>query len=139
MSDPYNLARFVDAQNPVIGGVLSELRSGCKKSHWMWFVFPQLDGLGRSWMAKKYGISSRAEAEAYLAHPVLGPRLMECTLLVLGVEGRPIEEIFGSVDAMKFRSSMTLFSEVAQDRTVFLDALRKYFGGSPDRLTIDRL
>lgn len=139
MNDPFDLARFVDAQSSVINEVLSELRNGCKKGHWMWFMFPQLKGLGSSWMANKYGISSRAEAEAFLAHPILGPRLIECTQLVIRVDDRSVEHIFGDVDALKFRSSMTLFSEVAQDCSVFKGAMEKYFGGRPDRRTLERL
>ena len=100
----------------------------------MWFVFPQLKGLGYSWMAHKFGISSLAEAEAYLAHPILGSRLIECTRLVNLIEGRSIEAIFGDVDTLKFRSSMTLFAQVAGDVSVFADALRKYFAGRADRL-----
>ena len=140
MNDPFNLERFVRAQEPVIGEVLAELRRGRKESHWIWFIFPQLQGLGRSWMAEEYGIASPDEAKAYLAHAVLNPRLIECTRLVLEVEGSSIEQIFGSVDAMKFRSSMTLFGETADaGTTLFADALRKYFAGEPDRLTLNRL
>jgi uncharacterized protein (DUF1810 family) len=139
MADPFNLQRFVDAQNPVFDEVRAELREGSKQGHWMWFVFPQLKGLGRTWMADHYGISSKAEAEAYLDHPVLGPRLVECTLLVNLVEGRTPEEIFGGVDTLKLRSSMTLFAHVAGEDSPFADALRKYFGGQPDPLTIERL
>ena len=139
MSDPFDLNRFLAAQNPVFTEVRAELQSGCKEGHWMWFVFPQLKGLGHSWMAQKFGISSRAEAEAYLAHPVLGPRLIECTRLVNLVEGRSIQEIFGDVDTLKFRSSMTLFAQVAGDSSVFVDALRRYFAGQADRITLDRL
>ena len=105
----------------------------------MWFVFPQLKGLGRTWMATNFGISSEAEAEAYLAHPILGPRLLECTRLVNVVDGRTPEEIFGGVDTLKFRSSMTLLARVAGDDSPFADALRKYFDGQPDPLTIERL
>ena len=105
----------------------------------MWFVFPQVKGLGYSRLAYTFGIASRAEAEAYLAHPVLGARLIECTQLVNQLEGRSAEQIFGSIDALKFRSSMTLFAAVTGDGSVFADALRKYFDGQPDRLTIDRL
>jgi len=119
--------------------VLSELRQGSKQGHWMWFIFPQLKGLGSSRMADKYGISSLAEAEAYLAHPVLGPRLVQCTRLVNSVEGPSIEQIFGSVDTLKFRSSMTLFAAVSRDASVFAEALCKYFAGRTDRLTLDRL
>jgi uncharacterized protein (DUF1810 family) len=139
VNDPYDLQRFVDAQNPVFEQVCSELRAGRKKGHWMWFVFPQLKGLGHSWMASKFGISSRGEAEAYLRHSILGPRLKECTRLVNLVEGLSIEQIFGYPDNLKFRSSMTLFAHVASDEEIFKDALQKYFGGQPDGLTLDRL
>ena len=111
MPDPYNLQRFVEAQNPVIDQVRGELRAGCKRSHWMWFVFPQISGLGASPMAKRYAIASLAEAKAYLQHPVLGARLRECTQLVTETEGRTIEEIFGHPDDLKFRSSITLFAK----------------------------
>ena len=139
MNDPFDLQRFVDAQKPLFEEVRAELRRGHKAGHWMWFVFPQLKGLGRSSMAEKFGISSRAEAEAYLAHPVLGPRLIECTELINRVEGKSAEEIFGSIDAMKLRSSLTLFAQVASEKTVFQNALLKYFDGRPDQLTLDRL
>ena len=139
MDDPFDLERFVRAQDPVFEEVRAELRRGSKASHWMWFVFPQLKGLGRSWMAQKFGIASRAEAEAYLAHPVLGARLTECTGLVNLVDRRSIEAILGGIDAVKFRSSMTLFAQVAGDTSVFADALRKYFAGRADLLTLDRL
>ncbi len=139
MDDCFDLRRFVDAQDPVYERVCGELRRGRKQSHWMWFVFPQLKGLGFSGMAQKFGIASRAEAEAYLAHPVLGPRLIECTELVNAVEGRSIEHIFGDVDAMKFRSSITLFAQMSKAPGVFEAALEKYFGGEPDPLTLDRL
>ncbi len=110
MSDPHDLQRFVDAQNPVFDQVLSELQAGHKRSHWMWFIFPQIRGLGASPMANRYAISSIAEARAYLGHPILGPRLRECTRLVTEIEGRTIAEIFGYPDDLKFRSSMTLFA-----------------------------
>jgi uncharacterized protein (DUF1810 family) len=126
-SDPYSLQRFVDAQDPVYDQVRAELRRGTKTGHWMWFIFPQLRGLGRSYMAVKYGISSQEEAEAYLKHPLLGPRLEECTRLVNLVEGRTIDEIFGGVDTLKFRSCMTLFASAVPDNQIFQDALRKYF------------
>jgi uncharacterized protein (DUF1810 family) len=138
-SDPNDLQRFVDAQNPVYDNVLAELRAGRKRSHWMWFVFPQLKGLGHSHMATLYGIASRREAEEYLRHPVLGPRLRECTQLVNLVEGKSIDRIFGSPDDMKFRSSMSLFASVAEDGQVFKDALQKYFEGEIDPLTVERL
>jgi uncharacterized protein (DUF1810 family) len=130
------LQRFVEAQDPIYEQVLAELRSGYKQSHWMWFIFPQIHGLGSSSMAQTYAIASQAEAEAYLAHPILGPRLLECTELVNGAHGRTAEQIFGSVDAMKFRSSMTLFSEVAPPDSPFSEALQKYFAGERDPLTL---
>jgi uncharacterized protein (DUF1810 family) len=136
--DAYNLERFVVAQDRIYEDVVSELRGGRKMSHWMWFIFPQIRGLGRSPVSMEYAISSREEAQAYLQHPVLGPRLKECTRLVLGVEGRSAEEIFGSPDDIKFRSSMTLFEQVAP-HDIFQLALQKYFGGVPDRLTLERL
>jgi len=127
MNDPYDLHRFVDAQAPLYGDVCDELRAGCKTSHWMWFVFPQMRGLGQSTMAHKYGISCQAEAEAYLAHPILGPRLRECADLVNRTEERSIDDIFGSPDNLKFRSCMTLFAAATPDNGVFLRALAKYF------------
>ena len=139
MSDPYDLQRFVDTQNPVYDKVCSELRDGRKKSHWMWFVFPQIEGLGSSPLARKFAISSLAEATAYLAHPILGLRLAECTRLVNQIEGRTIEQIFGYPDDLKFRSSMTLFAHAAPDNRVFIDALRKYFKGEFDPATLARL
>ena len=117
---------------------LAELRAGRKTSHWMWFVFPQLAGLGRSPMAQEFAISSLAEAKAYLAHPVLGPRLVECAEIVTTLSGRTAEEIFGSIDAMKLRSSMTLFARAAPDDAVFAEVVRRYFDGRFDELT-DRL
>lgn len=134
-----SLERFVEAQEPVIERVLAELRAGRKASHWMWFVFPQIRGLGHSPTAQRFAISSRAEAGVYLRHEVLGPRLRECTRLVNAVEGRRVEEIFGYPDHLKFHSSMTLFAHAAADNQVFLDALRKYFGGEEDPLTVERL
>jgi len=139
VSDPYNLQRFVDAQDRVFDGVCAELREGRKRGHWMWFIFPQIKGLGRSHLASKYAIDSSEEAAAYLEHPVLGPRLRECTRLVNLVGGRSIEEIFGYPDDMKFRSSMTLFAHASSDNQVFLDALAKYFGGESDHLTLTRM
>ncbi len=139
MSDPFNLARFIQAQDPVIERVRSELHAGRKDTHWMWFVFPQLRGLGSSPMAEKYAIGSRPEAEAYLAHAILGPRLRECTELVNAVRARSIEQILGYPDDLKFRSSMTLFSMVANDNAVFRAALDKYFEGEPDPFTAARL
>jgi uncharacterized protein (DUF1810 family) len=137
--DPYDLQRFVLAQDRVFDHVLSELRAGKKTSHWMWFIFPQIRGLGRSPISLEYAISSREEARAYLQHPILGPRLKECTRLVLGLQGRAVEDIFGSPDDMKFRSSMTLFAQVSPEDDIFQRALEKYFAGVPDQLTLDRL
>jgi uncharacterized protein (DUF1810 family) len=139
MNDPFDLQRFVDAQDPVFADVCAELRRGRKEEHWMWFVFPQLRGLGFSPMARKYGIASRAEAEAYLAHPILGPRLRKCTGLANQVEGRSIDEIFGYPDNLKFHSSMTLFAQVALDNGVFVQAIQKYFSGEYDRRTLEGL
>lgn len=119
------LQRFVDAQDPVYGRVCAELRRGRKETHWMWFVFPQMKGLGHSAMAARYGISSQAEAEAYLKHPILGSRLRECTRLVNEIEARSIDEIFGYPDNLKFRSCMKLFASATPDNAVFLQALEK--------------
>jgi uncharacterized protein (DUF1810 family) len=139
MTDPFDLQRFVDAQNPIFERVLTELTQGRKESHWMWFIFPQFRGLGRSSLAWGYGIASRDEAAAYWSHTVLGPRLLECTRLVNAIEERPIEEIFDAIDSLKFRSSMTLFAQVTGRDSVFVEALRKYFSGAPDRLTLELL
>ena len=139
MSDPFNLKRFVEAQDSVYARVLEELRRGQKSGHWMWFVFPQLRGLGHSPMADEYGISSNAEAVAYLEHPILGPRLLECTEIVNQLLGRHIEEIFGFPDYLKFRSSMTLFDHAASKTDIFKAALEKYFDGQHDPLTTDLL
>jgi uncharacterized protein (DUF1810 family) len=139
MDDPYNLKRFVDAQAPVYQRVLAELRCGRKASHWMWFIFPQIKGLGSSAMANKFAIASRAEAMAYLDHPVLGPRLRECTRLVTAVADRSIETILGYPDDLKFRSSMTLFATVAVDNGDFAAALDKFYGGETDPATLKRL
>jgi uncharacterized protein (DUF1810 family) len=138
-NDPYDLQRFLDAQASVFDSARRELQQGRKRGHWMWFVFPQLKGLGRSPMAQEFGISSREEAQAYLDHPVLGQRLRESVRLVLAIEGRSVTQIFGYPDDLKFRSSMTLFAAVAGDDRLFDDALRKYCGGEPDPLTLARL
>ena len=138
-ADPHDLQRFVDAQEPVFEQVCSELRAGRKREHWIWFIFPQIQGLGYSFTSRRFAIRSRAEAQAYLTHPILGPRLRECTRLVTAVEGRSIQEILGSPDDMKFRSSMTLFAHATTDNQVFLDALKKYFGSQFDPLTLERL
>jgi uncharacterized protein (DUF1810 family) len=135
----YKLERFVNAQRPVFEDACAQLREGRKQSHWMWFIFPQIEGLGRSETARTFAISSREEAEAYLEHPVLGPRLRECARLVNLVEGRSAEEIFGRPDDLKFRSSMTLFAHATSDNQVFIGALRKYFGGAFDPMTLERL
>jgi len=142
MSDPndrYDLRRFVDAQNSCFESVCSELQDGFKRGHWIWFIFPQIKGLGHSPTAQKFAISSREAAEAYLGHPILGPRLRECTRLVNLIEGRSISEIFGFPDDLKFRSCMTLFANVARDNQIFIDALEKYCGGKFDPLTLERL
>lgn len=138
MTDPFDLERFLRAQDPVFRVVQGELARGRKQTHWMWFVFPQIAGLGLSAMSQRYAIGSRAEAKAYLAHPVLGPRLIDCTRLVLAVEGRTINAILGSPDDAKFRSSMTLFSAVS-DEPVFDEALARYFGGERDGATLEIL
>jgi uncharacterized protein (DUF1810 family) len=138
-SDPFDLKRFVEAQAPVYRSVVEELRGGRKRSHWMWFVFPQLRGLGGSPVAIRYGISSLEEARAYLRHEVLGPRLRECTRLVNEVQGRSATEIFGSPDDLKLCSSMTLFARATDDNADFVAVLDKYYDGRQDRLTLDRL
>ncbi|MCC2632996.1 MAG: hypothetical protein K0S48_882 [Ramlibacter sp.] len=137
--DPFQLERFVQAQAPVWDDVQAELRAGSKRTHWMWFVFPQLADLGRSATARHYGISGVAEARAYLAHAVLGPRLAACCELLLRVEGRSAVEIFGAVDAMKLRSCLTLFDAVAPGCPAFASCLAKYFEGQRDPLTIGLL
>jgi uncharacterized protein (DUF1810 family) len=138
MADPYDLQRFVDAQEAVYEDVMAELRAGRKRSHWMWFVFPQLRELGRSATAVHYGIGSRDEAIAYLDHPTLGPRLRECARLLAAADGR-IEQVMGHVDALKLRSSMTLFANVTNDDRDFLDVLERHYGGEPDPLTVELL
>jgi len=140
MNDPADLERYVRAQGPVFGQVCAELAAGRKQSHWMWFIFPQLRGLGSSPMAERYAIGSLAEARAYLAHPLLGERLRTCTRLVNRVEGRTAQAIFGYPDYLKFRSSMTLFARAAADASQpFDEALAKYFAGEPDPLTRELL
>jgi uncharacterized protein (DUF1810 family) len=139
--DPYRLERFVAAQDA--GGAYqrarAELAAGRKTSHWMWFVFPQIAGLGYSAMAKRYAISGLAEARAYLGHPVLGPRLRECAAIVAGRDGGDADALLGPVDALKLRSSMTLFSAAAPDEAVFADVLARYFDGERDPATLSRL
>jgi uncharacterized protein (DUF1810 family) len=139
MNDPYDLQRFLNAQEPMIARVMDELKQGRKRSHWIWFIFPQIAGLGHSPMAQRYAISSLKEAESYMRHPVLGPRLEDCVRLVNQVEGRAIADILGYPDDLKFRSSMTLFARAAPDNPVFAEALRKYFAGLRDPETLNRL
>jgi uncharacterized protein (DUF1810 family) len=139
MDDPYDLHRFVQAQQDIYAQAVDELADGHKTSHWMWFVFPQLRGLGRSPMATRFGIASLDEARAYLDHPLLGSRLKQCVRLVLRIDGRSINEIFGSPDDMKFRSCMTLFDLAAPQEAIFAQALQKYFGGTPDERTLTLL
>jgi uncharacterized protein (DUF1810 family) len=138
VSDPFDLERFVAAQAQVYTRVVAELSEGRKRSHWMWFIFPQIEGLGSSAMAQRFAIGSRAEAEAYLAHGALGPRLIECTRLVLAVKNRTILDILGSPDDLKFGSSMTLFGAVS-DHPVFGRAISIYYGGANDRATLEIL
>lgn len=139
MDDPYNLQRFVDAQDRAYDHVRSELHTGRKFGHWMWFVFPQIEGLGHSATAKRFAISSLTEAQAYLRHPVLGPRLIECTELVNAITGRTANQIFGYPDDLKLRSSMTLFAHAAPGRPIFQEVLDRYFNGAKDPLTTERL
>lgn len=136
MTDPFDLERFVQAQAPVYRDVQDELARGRKQTHWMWFIFPQVAGLGFSAMSQRYALRSRAEA--YLAHPILGERLIDCTRLVLAVEGRTINAILGAPDDAKFRSSMTLFGAVS-DQPVFDRAIARYFAGAPDAATLQIL
>lgn len=138
MTDPFDLNRFIQAQNPVYPAVIGELSRGRKQSHWMWFIFPQVAGLGLSAMSQRYAIGSRAEACAYLAHPVLGARLVECTGLVLAVQGRTINAILGAPDDAKFRSSMTLFG-AASGEPIFDQAIARYFEGERDGATLEIL
>jgi uncharacterized protein (DUF1810 family) len=139
MGDRYNLQRFMDAQNGIFEQVCAQLRMGCKTGHWMWFIFPQIQGLGHSDLARRFAIGSREEATAYCEHKILGSRLRECSRLVTHIDGRSIREIFGSPDDLKFRSSMTLFARATPDNQVFMDALKKYCGGEFDRATLERL
>lgn len=138
-SDPFELQRFVDAQARVYHTVLDELRDGRKRSHWIWFVFPQIAGLGSSPTAARYAISSLEEARAYLAHPVLGPRLRECAQLVARLQGRSVAQIFGSPDDLKVRSSMTLFARATSDNGDFVAVLDKYYDGAEDPRTVAQL
>jgi uncharacterized protein (DUF1810 family) len=135
----YNLGRFIAAQEPVYKQALAELRAGRKRSHWMWFIFPQIAGLGSSATSQYYAITSLDEARAYLAHPVLGARLRECAQLVLDIEGVSLGDIFGYPDDLKFHSSMTLFAAAAGEESVFTRALENFFGGKSDPLTLARI
>jgi uncharacterized protein (DUF1810 family) len=138
-ADPFDLRRFVEAQDPVYDTAVEELRNGAKRSHWIWFVFPQLQGLGHSPTAIRYGISSLDEARAYLAHDVLGPRLRECAQLVAAIDGRSVEDIFGWPDNLKVRSSMTLFARATNDNADFRAVLDKFYGGEEDPVTLELL
>ena len=139
ISDPFNLQRFLDAQAPMYVNVLRELEDGRKRSHWMWCIFPQFSGLGFSPTSVFYALRSLGEAQAYLNHPVLGPRLRQCVELTLQVEGKTAAQIFGVVDGQKFRSSLTLFSRARPHISIFAAALAKYFGGEADAATLERL
>ncbi len=141
MADSYDLERFVDAQNAngTYDRAVDELRRGYKTSHWMWFVFPQIAGLGRSGMSRRYAISSLDEAKAYLEHPVLGPRLRECATLMTDAQGKSAEQILGDIDAQKLQSSMTLFLRAAPDELLFQQVLDQYYGGQPDPATDQRI
>jgi uncharacterized protein (DUF1810 family) len=138
-SNDFNLHRFVKAQEHEYEPVLDELRSGRKRGHWIWYIFPQIQGLGQSKMSSRYAISNLSEAKGYLNHPILGPRLRECTEIVVGLTGRSIEQIFPYPDNLKFRSCMTLFAELPADPSIFKKALDVYFQGEPDALTLDIL
>lgn len=137
--DSFDLERFVEAQERTYSRALRELRAGSKTTHWMWFIFPQLRGLGHSEMSTRFGIVSKAEAQAYLRHPVLGPRLKECTEAVLAVDSKSATQILGRPDDLKFRSSMTLFEAAVPEEGLFGRALAKYFGGERDQRTIEML
>jgi uncharacterized protein (DUF1810 family) len=141
MEDSYQLRRFVEAQDltGTYENAVAELRTGLKAGHWMWFIFPQVTGLGNSYMSRQFGISSVAEAQAYLRHPVLGPRLMECARILMEIKGKSATEILGTIDAMKLRSSMTLFMSAAPEEPLFGEVLAHYFHGSADQETVVRL
>ena len=137
--DYYNLYRFVEAQNPVYDQVCSELREGLKMTHWMWFIFPQLEGLSSSSTSRKFAIACLEEAVAYIEHPILGPRLRECTELLNATSGRTIKRILGLTDSLKFQSCMTLFARATKDDNVFKDALQKFYEGQQNQVTWDRV
>jgi uncharacterized protein (DUF1810 family) len=139
MANDFNLERFVEAQNGVYDTALAELRAGHKRTHWMWFIFPQIEGLGHSAMAQRYAIRSADEAAAYLAHPVLGPRLRACAAAVASHHDRGVDEIFGHPDNLKFHSSMTLFADIAPDEAIFQTCLDQFFDGRADPATLARL
>jgi len=138
-ADPYDLDRFVRAQAGVFDTVLAELRAGRKRTHWIWYIFPQIAGLGRSATAQAYAIASLDEARAFLAHPLLGPRLRACSAIVAALHGKSANAVFGAPDDSKFRSSMTLFAQAAPDEAVFRDCLDHFFDGEPDPATLERL
>ena len=137
--DPYHLVRFVESQNPVYDQVCWELQQGLKMTHWMWFIFPQLEGLSSSVTSRKFAISSLEEAVAYLEHPILGSRLHQCTQLLNATSGRTIKRILGLTDSLKFQSCMTLFAKAANDSKIFEDALQKFYEGEQDQLTLEYL
>jgi len=137
--DPFKLERFVEAQHPVYEAVCSELRAGRKRGHWMWFIFPQIHGLGRTDISRFYAISGLGEAAAFLDHPILGRRLRECTALANAIRSSSARKVFGPPDDLKFRSSMTLFAHAASDNAIFFQALEKYFESAFDPLTVARL
>ncbi len=139
MSDPYDLQRFIEAQQSIYDRALAELKAGQKQSHWMWFIFPQIAGLGRSDMARRYAIGSPDEAKAYVEHSLLGPRLEECAQALLEHADRSAREVLGSPDDMKLHSSMTLFAAVAPERSVFQTVLNAFFAAKPDQATLSRL
>ncbi len=139
MSDPHDLQRFVAAQDQTYAQAFAELRAGQKRTHWMWFVFPQIEGLGRSGMAQRFGVRGLPEARAYLSHPVLGKRLVECARALTALDTADPVDIFGATDAMKLRSSMTLFAHAAPEEPVFREVLDHYFGGREDEATTSRL
>jgi uncharacterized protein (DUF1810 family) len=139
VSDPFRLQRFLDAQAQTYAQALSELRAGSKRTHWMWFVFPQVTGLGRSGMAQRFALADAAEARSYLAHPVLGRRLVECARALTALDTDDPDAVFGSVDAMKLRSSMTLFAVATPEEPVFREVLDHFFGGELDEATTSRL
>ena len=139
MNDPFDLDRFVKAQERLYGQALAELRAGSKRTHWSWFILPQMRGLGHSSISVLYGIGSLDEAKAYLAHPLLGPRLRECASAMNSHMGLSASQILGSIDAQKFRSCMTLFSEASDHEPIFTATLAKYFGGAPDQSTLSLL